>query len=155
MEEILFAGLTPQSYIWVSPTGSDTGTGSETSPLKTIQAAVNIATAGTAVMVTAGVYYENIKLPTNALGTPDNPIWLMSADGPQAAKIVAVSQTVGTIYGYGTDNYVVSGFEIEGGFRGIQFSQSGRDFDNMVSNIVVEGNYIHDTREDGRRDVIQ
>ena len=149
MEEILFDGLTPVKYIWVSPTGSDTGTGSETSPLKTIQAAVNIATAGTAIMVTAGVYHENIKLPTNALGTPDNPIWLMSADGPQAAKIVAVSQTVGTIYGYGTDNYVVSGFEIEGGFRGIQFSQSGRDFTNMVSNIVVEGNYIHDTKEDG------
>lgn len=149
METILFDGLTPQKYIWVSPTGSDSGTGSESSPLKTIQAAVNKATAGTAIMVTAGVYTENIKLPTNALGTPDNPIWLMSADGPQAAKIVAVDQTVGTIYGYGTDNYVISGFEIQGGFRGIQFSQSGRDFTNMVSNVLVIDNVIHDTKEDG------
>ncbi len=149
METILFDGLTPQKYIWVSPTGSDLGTGSESSPLKTIQAAVNKATAGTAIMVTAGVYNENVKLPNDALGTPDNPIWLMSADGPQAAKIVAVNQTVGTIYGYGTDNYVISGFEIEGGFRGIQFSQEGRDFTNMVSNVLVIDNFIHDTKEDG------
>ena len=149
MEDILFAGLTPQKYIWVSPTGSDSGTGSESDPLRTIQAAVNKATAGTAIMVTEGVYYENVKLPTNSAGTADNPIWLMSADGPQAAKVVAVDQTVSTIYGFGTDNYVVSGFEIEGGFRGIQFSQSGRDFSNMVSNVVVEGNVIHDTKEDG------
>ena len=149
METILFDGLTPQQYIWVSPTGSDLGTGSESSPFKTIQAAVNKATAGTAIMVTAGVYNENVKLPTNALGTPDNPIWLMSADGPQAAKIVGVDQTLGTIYGYGTDNYVIGGFEIQGGFRGIQFSQSGRDFTNMVNNILVIDNVIHDTKEDG------
>ena len=149
METTVFSGVTPLRYIWVSPTGSDTGTGSADKPLKTIQAAVNKATAGTAIMVKAGVYYENVKLPTNAAGTEANPIWLISAGGPQAAKIVAVDQTVGTIYGYGTDNYVVSGFEIQGGFRGIQFSQSGRDFSNMVKNVVVEGNYIHDTKEDG------
>jgi VCBS repeat-containing protein len=149
METILFDGLSPHKFIWVSPTGSYLATGSESSPLKTIQAAVNKATAGTAIMVAAGVYNENVKLPTNALGTPDNPIWLISADGPQAAKIVGLDQTLGTIYGYGTDNYVISGFEIEGGFRGIQFSQSGRDFTNMVSNVLVIGNVIHDTKEDG------
>ena len=132
METILFDGLTPQKYIWVSPTGSDAGAGSKDSPLKTIQAAVNKATAGTAIMVKAGVYNENVKLPSEALGTPENPIWLISVDGPQAAKIVAVDQTLSTIYGYGTDNYVVQGFEIQGGFRGIQFSQSGRDFTNLV-----------------------
>ena len=149
MATVLFDSLTPQKYIWVSPTGNNSGTGSQTSPLKTIQAAVNKATAGTAIMVTAGVYYENVKLPTKALGTPDNPIWLISADGPQAAKVVGVSQTVGTIYGYGTDNYVVQGFEIQGGFRGIQFSQSGSDFTNLVNNVLVIDNVIHDTKEDG------
>jgi serralysin len=147
--ETIFDGLTPQKYIWVSPTGSDSNSGSEASPLKTIQAAVDKATAGTAIMVTAGIYHENVKLPTWSKGTADNPIWLMSADGPQTAKIVGVSQTVGTIYGYGTDNYVVQGFEIEGGFRGIQFSQSGRDFSNTVENVLVIDNVIHDTLEDG------
>jgi len=130
MEETLFDDVTPLRYIWVSPTGSNAGTGSADRPLKTIQAAVNVATAGTAIMVAAGVYHENVKLPTKAAGTPDNSIWLVSADGPQAAKVVAVDQTVSTIYGYGTDNYVVSGFEIQGGLRGIQFSQSGREFTN-------------------------
>ena len=147
--ETIFDGLSPQKYIWVSPTGNDRNSGSEASPLKTIQAAVSQATAGTAIMVTEGVYYENIKLPTNALGTPTNPIWLMSADGPQAAKIVGVSPTVGTIYGYGTDNYVIQGFEIQGGFRGIQFSQSGDDYHNTVENILVIDNVVHDTLEDG------
>src|ERR1044072_903332 len=143
---MLFDGLTPTNYIWVSPTGSNSATGSKTSPLKTIQAAVNKATAGTAIMVKAGVYNENVKLPNDALGTSEKPIWLMSADGPQAAKVVAVDQTVSTIYGYGTDNYVVSGFEIEGGLRGIQFSQSGTGFTNLVRNVVVTGNVIHDTK---------
>jgi serralysin len=149
MQALLFDGLTPTNYIWVSPTGSDSATGSKSSPLKTIQAAVNKATAGTAIMVTAGVYKENVKLPNEALGTPENPIWLMSANGPQAAKIVAVDQTLSTIYGYGTDNYVVQGFEIQGGFRGIQFSQEGRDFTNLVKNVLVKDNVIHDTKEDG------
>jgi len=93
MEARPFDDLTPLRYIWVSPTGSDLGTGAAGSPLKTIQAAVEIATAGTAIMVTAGEYRENVKLPTNAAGTPDNPIWLISADGPQAAKVVATDQT--------------------------------------------------------------
>jgi serralysin len=149
MQALLFNGLTPTNYIWVSPAGNDLAIGSKASPLKTIQAAVDKATAGTAVMVTAGVYNENVKLPTIAPGTPDNPIWLMSADGPQAAKVVAVDQTVSTIYGYGTDNVVVQGFDIQGGLRGIQFSQSGRDFTNLVNNVLVIDNVIHDTTDDG------
>ena len=149
MQALLFDGLTPTSYIWVSPTGSDAGAGSKDSPLKTIQAAVNKATAGTAIMVKAGVYHENVKLPSEALGTPENPIWLKSVDGLQAAKVVAVDQTLSTIYGFGTDNYVVQGFEIQGGLRGIQFSQSGRDFTNLVNNVLVIDNVIHDTTDDG------
>jgi Ca2+-binding RTX toxin-like protein len=149
MPALIFDGFSPTSYIWVSPTGSDAGDGSKDSPLKTIQAAVDRATAGAAVMVKAGVYRENVKLPSEALGTPDNPIWLLSVDGPQAAKVVAVDQTVSTIYGYGTDNYVVRGFEIEGGLRGIQFSQSGRDFTDLVNNVLVIDNVIHDTTDDG------
>jgi serralysin len=149
MGTVLFDGLTPTKYIWVSPTGSDTNIGSKTSPLKTIQAAVDNATAGTAIMVTAGVYHENVKLPTIASGTPDKPIWLVSAGGAQAAKIIAVNNAVSTIYGYGTDNYVVQGFEIQGGLRGIQFSQSGSDFTNLASNVLVIDNVVHDTKEDG------
>jgi serralysin len=149
MEPVLFNGLTPTNYIWVSPTGSNSNIGSKTSPLKTIQAAVDNATAGTAIMVTAGVYYENVKLPTISPSTPDKPIWLMSASGPQAAKIIAKDNSVSTIYGYGTDNFVVQGFEIQGGFRGIQFSQSGSDWRNPVQNILVIDNVVHGSHEDG------
>ena len=149
METILFDGLTPQKYIWVSPTGSDLGTGSESSPLKTIQAAVNKATAGTAIMVTAGVYNENVKLPTKALGTPDNPIWLMSADGPQAAKIVAVDQTLGTIYGYGTDNYVIRASRSRAASAASSSVRAAAISPTWSSNVLVIDNVIHDTKEDG------
>ena len=43
----------------------------------------------------------------------------------------------------------MQGFEIQGGFRGIQFSQSGRDFTNLVNNVLVIDNVIHDTKDDG------
>ena len=149
MATVLFDGLTPQKYIWVSPTGSDTNSGSEASPLKTIQAAVDKASAGTAIMVTAGVYRESVELPHVAKSTPEAPIWLMSADGPQMAKIMPPSSTQSAIYGYGTDNYVVQGFEIEGGFRGIRFARQGEDWANPSENILIVDNVIHGTSEDG------
>lgn len=72
MEPILFDGLQPTNYIWASPTGSDSNIGSKTSPLKTIQAAVDNATPGTAIMVTAGIYYENVSSPRLQGGRPTN-----------------------------------------------------------------------------------
>src|SRR5687768_6627697 len=132
MDNLPFQNLTPTSYIWVSPNGNNGATGSASDPLLTIQSAVSMAGPGTAIMVMAGEYHENIKLPSNGGGLPDAPIWLMSADGPQAAKIVPVNPDASTIKGLGTDNYVISGFLIEGGKNGIQFGLSGWDINNTV-----------------------
>lgn len=139
---------TPTRYIYVSTTGSDAGSHAAGQPYKTIQAAVNAATPGTAIMVSAGTYTENVKLPGTG-GTADKPIWLISADGPQAAQIVAANNSVSTIKGLGTDNYVIKDFQISGGLNGIQFSQSGQNFTNMVTNVLIEGNVIVNTKEDG------
>ncbi|HEX3485130.1 MAG TPA: FG-GAP-like repeat-containing protein [Micropepsaceae bacterium] len=144
----LFDGLQPANYLWVSANAASGGDGSHDHPFNTIQQAVDLAGAGTAVMVTAGEYHENVQLPTHTLGTATAPTWLVSADGAGAAKILAPSNTVGAIYGYGTDNYVVNGFAIEGGKNGIQFSQSGSNFSNMVQNILVENNVIQNAAED-------
>lgn len=148
MEDVLFSNLTPTRYLWVSPNGSNSNTGTENSPFKTIQAALDKAIPGTAVMVKAGEYHENVKFTKS--GTPDAPIWLTSADGQGEAKVYAVDQSNSTIKGLGTDNVVVQGFWVDGGDQrnGIQFSQSGGDFSNLVKNIVIRDNIVHDSGQD-------
>jgi Ca2+-binding RTX toxin-like protein len=145
----LFSNIKPTDFVWVSANAKLPGDGSAERPFSTIQAAVTAAKPGTAIMVQAGTYVENIKFPSNAGGTPDAPIWLVSADGPQAAHIVAKDARLSTIQGLGVDNVVVQNFSIEGGKNGIQFSLSGTDFANTVRNIVVQGNTITKSLEDG------
>jgi hypothetical protein len=139
----------PSSYIFVSPVGDDRNVGSEHSPLATIQAAVNRAEPSTAIMVRAGDYYENITLPRS--GTADSPIWLISADGRGEAHIHPVDQYRATIVGRGTDNIVIRDFAIDGADHrsGIEFTQAGHDFTNLVENITIEGNAILNVGLDG------
>lgn len=141
--------LIPSSRIWVSPTGDDRGDGSEGSPLATIQAAADRAEPGTAILVKAGSYYENVEI-TNS-GLDDQPIWFISADGPGEANIIPTNQNRATIVGRGTDNIVIRDFTIDGADNrsGIEFTQGGHDFTNLVRNIVIEGNKILDVGLDG------
>ncbi|GGE49016.1 hypothetical protein GCM10007276_27670 [Agaricicola taiwanensis] len=140
--------MTPTSTIWVQAGAAAGGDGSQDRPFSTIQQAVSSANPGTAIMVRAGTYVENVKLPISA-GTDTAPIWLVSADGIGAAHIIAKSATAPVIKGLGTDNYMIDGFTIEGGSNGIQLSQSGSAFTNMVQNIVLSNNTIINSRDDG------
>src|SRR5262252_5677350 len=127
MLQIPFDNFTPTRILYVSPTGSASGSGSQSSPLLTIQAAVNLATPGTTIMVAAGTYAENVKIDVS--GLPDAPICLVSADGPGAAKIVPGSSTAAsaTLSAFGEENIVISDFDVSGGNlnqNGIQFGMS-------------------------------
>ena len=93
----LFDDLAPTRYLWVSVDGSDSNTGSKDAPMASIQAAVDAARPGTAVLVEAGAYHENVKVRSN--GTEDAPIWIVSADGYKAAELIPLSDTLSTIYG--------------------------------------------------------
>jgi Ca2+-binding RTX toxin-like protein len=141
-----FENLAPLRFLWVSAGAAVGGDGSSARPFATIQAGVAAATPGTAVMVKAGGYAENVKLVTN--GRSDAPIWLVSADGPQAAHITGGVTKPG-IQGMGSDNYVIKNFLITGSYDGIQFSQSGRDFTDLVHNVVIQGNVIRSVLHDG------
>jgi Ca2+-binding RTX toxin-like protein len=146
-----FENAQPTRYIWVSPTGSNSNSGSQGSPLKTIQAAVDRATPGTAIMVKAGTYRENVQLKVD--GTTDKPIWLTSADGIGSAKIVAATNSKSVIYAHGEDNWIVKGFETQGGSNGIQFTMSGADIRNMgtqgmTKNVVIQDNIIRNVAVD-------
>ena len=81
----LFSNITPKRVIWVSNSGNNGNNGSEHSPMKSIQAALDKAAPGTAVMVKAGTYVENVVFKES--GRADAPIQLISADGIGAAKI--------------------------------------------------------------------
>jgi hypothetical protein len=145
-----FENTTPLRTIYVSPTGRNTGSGSVSDPLKTIQAAVDLATPGTTIMVKAGTYTGTVKF--TASGLPDAPISLVSADGPGAAKIVPGSSTASAIISaFGEENIVISGFDVSGGGRlanGIHFGMSGSDFADLTANIVIKDNIVHDTVKD-------
>ncbi|UEM24074.1 right-handed parallel beta-helix repeat-containing protein [Skermanella mucosa] len=135
--------------MWVSNKGSNSNSGSEGSPFKTIQAALDKATPGTAVMVKAGTYVENVNFKHS--GTEKAPIWLISADGNGAAKIKPASAGTATIAGFGEENIVVRGFDVTAQSKqnGIQFGMAGTDFKDMVKNIVVEDNIIRGAGMDG------
>ncbi|WP_192498978.1 right-handed parallel beta-helix repeat-containing protein [Skermanella pratensis] len=144
-----FSNIAPQRTIWVSNKGSNSNSGSESSPFKTIQAALDKATPGTAVMVKAGTYVENVNFKHS--GTEKAPIWLISADGNGAAKIKPASGGTATIAGFGEENIVVRGFDVTAQSKqnGIQFGMAGTDFKDMVKNIVVEDNIIRGAGMDG------
>jgi hypothetical protein len=137
----------PTAFKWVSTSGSDANNGSSASPYKTIQAAVKAAAPGTAIMVKAGTYTENVKITKS--GAADKPIWLVSADGEGSATIKAANAGLPVVYGYGMDNVVVKGFQLSGGTEGIKLTQGGTNLANMATNIVIEENHIYGQKIDG------
>lgn len=149
MSEYLFEGATPNRYLWVDASAPSGGTGAEDSPLNNIQTALAKAKPGTAIMVKAGEYHTNISIPRTADGTAEAPIWLVSADGPQKAHIIATDSGRAAIGGGGVQNFIVDGFWVTGGKNGIQFSQNGYDYTDTIANIVVRNNLIESPVEDG------
>lgn len=139
----------PVSFLWVSPDGRDDADGSSDFPLATIQEAADRATPGTAILVQAGSYHENVTIRSS--GSETAPIWFVSVDGQGAANVMPQNENVATFLGRGTDNIIIKDFAIDGADNrsGIEFTQSGLDFTNLVKNIVIEGNTIYDAGIDG------
>lgn len=72
--------------IYVSPTGTDSGSGDITSPLKSIQAAVDIATAGSTIYLRAGTYALTSNVQFSKNGTSSAP-YTVSAYGSEKVII--------------------------------------------------------------------
>jgi hypothetical protein len=139
----------PIAYIWVDSKATSPGNGTADHPYQTINQAIKMAKPGTAIMVREGDYHENVKIPRTISGTDNAPIWLISADGPQRAHIIAADNNKPALVGGGTENFVLDGFWISGGKNGVQFSQNGFDFTDMIKNITVRNNVIDGFTEDG------
>lgn len=144
-----FDTATPSREIWVSAEARASGNGSPQSPLRTIGEAIAQAGPCVAIMVKAGIYQENVRFPRTLNGSPSCPIWLVSADGVGAASLMAPDPTKAAILGGGNENIVVEGFRISGGRNGVQFSQNGFTWDDMVRNIIIRHNIIDAPLMDG------
>jgi Ca2+-binding RTX toxin-like protein len=143
--------LAISNIVWVSASASQGGTGSEASPFKTIQQAVNGAQAGTSIMVKAGTYTENVSL--KASGTADAPITIVSADGAGKAVIKPASSSYDTIRVGGFDHVVIDGFTIHAPSsekNGVHIhAQVSESVFNPASHVTVQNNIIIGGNGDG------
>jgi hypothetical protein len=102
---------------YVSTAGSDSNSGSQAAPWRTIQHAANVATAGSTVFVLGGVYNEAVTFPNS--GTASAPIVFQSYPGQTAVidgtgvKCCGTTGTQGLVTISGNLSYItISGFEI-------------------------------------------
>jgi hypothetical protein len=121
--------------IYVSTSGNDSNDGSATAPLRTIQAAVNVAQPGDTVEVRAGAYPERVLIDRS--GTSD--AWLTVQAG-EGQKVVTRGFEIGDTKKV---SYVkVSGFEVTDTPLGWQASSAIGVYGDYIT---VSGNYIHHT----------
>ncbi len=74
----LFVGLLSSSAaqaatLYVSPTGTSSGTGTLTSPFGSIQSAVNAATAGSTIYLRGGTYSPTTNIQITKSGSAGSP----------------------------------------------------------------------------------
>ncbi len=132
---------------YVATTGSDSNSGTQTKPFKTIQKAANVVVAGDSVSVASGTYNisstdsgtSEYAIQTKTSGTISSHIKFFSAT-PGGAHIV--TRGVRRVWWNGQSgttkgSYIeITGFDMSGdGAIGIV---------NYGSNVLISSNYIHD-----------
>jgi Protein of unknown function (DUF1565) len=100
--------------LYVSPTGNDGNDGSQAAPLRTIQAALDQAEAGTVINLAPGEYRE--KPTTQRDGDPGAPITIRGPENGKdpAGRNQAVLYGTGRIFNIDHSYYTLEGFTIDG-----------------------------------------
>lgn len=138
---MLLTGLLLTSSAWaadlyVSPNGSDSNSGTQSAPFRTIQKAAGLVKAGSTVHVAAGNYSGNISSRNS--GTATARIRFVS-DTAWGAKIVGSGTE--SVWNQGGSYTDIVGFDISGPPRiGIL---------NNASYNAILGNHIHDMKVSG------
>lgn len=88
----------PSGAVFVSPTGSDNGSGSTASPYRSVQNAIDKARSGSTLVLRAGTYHETVKIPDDKRLTiqpyPGEAVWFdgsSKVDGWQKSGATWVS----------------------------------------------------------------
>lgn len=114
---ILFAATANAATYYVSPTGSDSGSGSLAQPWRRIAFCMSVANAGDTCVVSPGQYQESVRIVRS--GELDHPIRLQS--GAKTAIILGQLEVSGS-------HIIVEGFTVQltsGTIRGVDISGSG------------------------------
>jgi hypothetical protein len=127
---------------YVSPSGSDSQIGSETSPFATIQHAQTVVAPGDAVIVLDGTYKGDITLTRS--GTSGHPITYM-AQHKWGAKLVGTGTGDGSVVVGLTGGYIrVENFDITGSDANGIILATGNAVGSTASYNQAIGNYVHD-----------
>ena len=104
--------LSSGAAFYVAPSGSDSSTGSSSSPWRTVQKALSTLAPGQIAYVRAGVYAENLQL--SRAGTTASPITIRNYPGESAVLRPAASSPSYPLYlAPSAANVRVQGFVIE------------------------------------------
>src|SRR3989344_3953066 len=120
---------------YVSPSGSDSNSGSMNAPFKTISKGISVAGAGDTVIVGDGVYYGAITFTRS--GTAVNPIIFRSANKWGAVLDGQNSVVNGVGFSSYVNNIIIEGFEIKNSL------ESGIKLNTGNSNLKILKNKIH------------
>ena len=119
---------------YVSPSGSDSGSGSQSSPFQTIQHAVNNVSSGDTVMVEDGTY-PAFEIGTSSITVKSQNKW--------GAVISAGGASFGILIDSGTSNVNIENFKVQNAYYIGIYGQAGCSgiyiYNNNVSNIGTQG----------------
>ena len=135
--------------LYVSPQGTDHNGGtSPSTPLATIQAALNLAKPGTTIHLAPGTYHENPTTKVN--GTPSAPISIVGTETgfTSATRNQTVLEGSGRILNVNNSYYSISGFTINGepGLHGVTWPTTLaaiRPFKDSIQSRVVDSRLIY------------
>ncbi|MFP2924067.1 fibronectin type III domain-containing protein [Pyxidicoccus sp. 3LG] len=145
--------------LYVSPSGSDSNSGtSSTAPLKTIQAALDKAMAGTTIHLASGIYRE--RPVTKRAGTASAPITLKGPETGKArsGRYKAVLFGTSRIFNIDHSYYVLEGFTIDGQEKLVSKAyptalSSVRSFKDANQGLVADGRLIYIGSANDSRDI--
>ena len=142
------------STLWVAVNGSDTASGSSSSPLRSITRAVKLADSGDTVMVRTGVYNESVQVYRKAVHIRSAPGHWAALDGTRQLSGFRPDATGGWSVGGWTSEFarntgpMVEPSNPVAGYPDQVFSD-GRPLRQVLSRgSLVSGTFFHDTGAD-------
>ena len=133
-----------RQHIYVATTGSDTASGSASSPVLTLQRAANLATVGTTVHIATGTYKGPVYIKNS--GTLAKPIIF---EPMQAGKVIITGTPSAAdehLFHIENQAYVI--------IRGLEFTEFWTNNEQITPtaiyvtgsshNLLIDNNYIHD-----------